>query len=206
MSTAPRRRLLTEEEYLLVERQAEQKSEFARGEMFAMAGASEAHETIAGNCFGLLWQELSKRGCGVFKSEMKVRIPASGRYTYPDVVAMCGERKFADQRKDILLNPTLIIEVLSESTSAYDRGDKSRDYRTLDSLRELLIIEQDQPLIECFVRQSNDTWTLSAIRGREASIELPSVACTLRTCEIYAGIDFASPQRPTLRVAGESDD
>jgi Uma2 family endonuclease len=200
MSTALKRRLLTEEEYLLVERQANQKSEFVHGEMFAMAGANDEHETIAGNCFGLLWQDLSKRGCKVYKGDMKVRVSATGRFTYPDVVVVCGERHFVDDTKDVLINPMVIIEVLSESTTDYDGGDKSRDYRLLSSLRNLLIISQDQPLIEHFVRQDKNTWNSTTVHGMDAAIELSSIGCSLRLADIFSGIEFPASERPSLRI------
>lgn len=202
MSIALKRRLLTEEEYLLVERQADQRSEFVQGEMFAMAGATDQHETIAGNCFGLLWQELSKRGCKVYKGDMKVKVAATGRYAYPDVVVVCGERKFADERKDVLLNPTLLIEVLSDSTANYVRGDKGRDYRFIESLRELVIVAQDQPYVDLYVRQDKTRWNMSSVAGIEAMIDFPSIDCQLSLKDIYAGVELRS--KPALRVAEES--
>jgi Uma2 family endonuclease len=201
MSMMPKRRLLSDAEYLLIERQATQKSEFLRGEMFAMAGATEDHETVAGNCFGLLWQELRKRGCKVFKGDMKVQVSAARRFTYPDVMVVCGERQFADERRDVLLNPLLLIEVLSESTADYDRGGKADDYRLLDSLRELLIVAQDEPRIEHFVWQDKRSWSVTTVQGLDATIELPSVNHKLHLSDIFAGVDFSATSRPALRVA-----
>jgi Uma2 family endonuclease len=201
MSTAPVRRLLTEEEYLLIERQAHEKSEFVRGEMFAMAGATDQHATIAGNCFGLLWQVLSKRDGKVYKGDMKVRVSAAGRYAYPDVAAVCGERKFADEKKDVLLNPAVIVEVSSPSTANYDRLDKARDYQKLPSLRDLLIVAHDQPLIEHSVRQNKNTWSMTSVYGLDATIELPSIGCSLRLADVFAGVEFPAGSRPALHVA-----
>ena len=121
--------------------------------MFAMSGATRNHNVIASKISRLLQNQLDGRGCDVYQSDMKVRITASGRFTYPDIAVVCGERQFLDDRQDVLLNPTVLIEVLSETTANYDRGDKSRDYRQLDSLRELLIVAQNEPLVEHFVRQ-----------------------------------------------------
>jgi Uma2 family endonuclease len=202
MSQMPKRRQFSESEYLLVERQAQQKSEYFRGQIYAMAGASEQHEIIAGNCCGLLWQVLAKRGCGVFKSDMKVRA-ASGRFTYPDVVAVCGGRTFADETRDILLNPIVIMEVLSPTTADYDRSDKGQDYRSIGSLQDLVIVSQEEPYIEHFVRQDQDRWQLSSIRGLDGSLELKSVGVNLEASDIYRGIEFAPPSRPPLRVADE---
>src|SRR5438105_12000508 len=113
MSTVPQRRLLSETEYLLIERQAAEKSEFFRGEMFAMSGGTREHNVIAHNISRSLGNQLEGRDCDVYQSDMRVRVAEAGRYTYPDVVAVCGGRQFADEKKDILLNPTLLVEVLS---------------------------------------------------------------------------------------------
>ena len=203
MSRLPTRRLFTASEYLLIERQAHEKSEYDRGQIFAMAGASQQHEIIAGNCFGLLWQELTKRGCGVYKSDMKVRANHAKRFSYPDVVAVCGEQSFADERRDVLLNPMVIIEVLSPSTAAYDQGDKAQDYRSILSLRDLLFVNQEESRIEHFARQDQTTWQLASHCGLDASVELKSVGCTLKAADVYRGIVFATASRPVLRVAEE---
>lgn len=205
MSTALKRRLLTEDEYLLVERQASERSEFLRGEMFAMAGATRRHNVIAANIARLLGNQLQGRGCDVYQSDMKVYIQTTGRFAYPDVVVVCGERKFLDNREDVLLNPTVLVEVLFESTANYDRGEKSRDYRLLESLRDLVVVAQDQPVVEHSVRQDKNRWTLNAIEGLNAAIELASIRCILKAADIYAGIDFLPAARPALRVADETD-
>src|SRR5262245_6099426 len=131
MSSALKRRLLTEEEYLLVERQAAERSEYFRGDMFAMSGATRSHNVIAQQISRLLGNQLEGRGCDVYQSDMKVRSASGKHFTYPDLVVVCGERQYLDEREDVLLNPTVIVEVLSESTAAYDRGDKATDYRLL---------------------------------------------------------------------------
>jgi Uma2 family endonuclease len=205
MSTMPKRRLLSEAEYLLIERQSRQKSEYYRGEMYAMAGASRSHEVIAGNCFGLVWNELRQRGCEVYKGDMKVQVTAARRFMYPDVVVVCGERKFADAKEDVLLNPIVLIEVLSDSTAVYDRGQKADDYRLLDSLQELLLVAQDRPRIDRYVRQDKNTWTLTSVEGLDAAIELASTGCTMRLADIFAGVDFATTSRPVLRMAEDEE-
>ena len=197
MSTAPARSL-TDAEYLARERKAAHKSEFYRGEVFAMAGASRAHNLIAGNCFGLLWQQLSKRECEVYQAEMKVRIAPGGLYAYPDVVVACGDLSFADDEKDVLLNPIAIVEVLSDSTADYDRGFKGTQYRNLPSLRTLLLVEQDQALVELYSRQGADTWLLKTIVGRDSIVELAAVSASLRLADIFAQVEF--PDRPRLAV------
>jgi Uma2 family endonuclease len=201
MSTALKRRLLTEEEYLLIERQSEERSEYFRGEMFAMSGATRSHNVIAHRISRLLGNQLEGRSCDVYQSDMKVRVNTSGRFTYPDVVVVCGERQYLDERQDVLLNPTVLFEVLSESTANYDRGEKSRDYRMLGSLRDLLIVAQDQPLVEHHVRQDKNTWNLATVHGLDATIQLPSIGCTLPLADVFAGIEFFDLSPPALRVA-----
>lgn len=203
MSTAPQRRPLTEQEYLLIERQAQHKSEFYRGEIFAMAGATREHNVIAHNLSRHLGNLLAGRDCDVYQSDMKVRIAATGRYAYPDVVVACSPRQFADDKQDVLLNPTFLAEVLSDSTSAYDRGDKASDYRSLDSLREFALVAQDQPLVEHYIRQDAETWTVRQIAGLDGVLTASAAGGGIRLADIYAGIDFGAGRRPTLRVADD---
>ena len=202
MSTVPVK-LLSEQEYLARERKTTFKSEFYRGETFAMAGATREHNVIAAQYLRSLGNQLAGRKCDVYQSDMKVRIAATGRFTYPDVVVACQPRQFADDQKDVLLNPTLLVEVLSDSTASYDRGEKATDYRELQSLREFLLVAQDQPLVEHFTRQSPDTWQITRIVGLDATVELPSIACRLSLEEIYAEVEFPPHPRPVLRVAAE---
>jgi Uma2 family endonuclease len=144
---------LTEAEYLEIERTAEWKSEFFNGEMFAMAGATPEHVLIAGNVAAELRLQLRGRPCRVYPVDLRVKVSDTGLYTYPDVVVVCGEPRFDELRGDTLLNPTLIVEVLSSSTEAYDRGDKFAHYRRLDSLQEYVLVAQDRCRIERFLRQ-----------------------------------------------------
>lgn len=199
MSTVPIKRL-TEQEYLARERKAPFKSEFYRGETFAMAGATREHNVIATNISRGLGNQLAGHKCDVYQSDMKVRVAATGRFTYPDVVVACPPRQFADDQKDVLLNPTLLVEVLSDSTAGYDRGEKATDYRELQSLHEFLLVAQDQPLVEHFVRQTADTWQITRIAGLDATVELASIGCRLTLAEIYAEVDFPPHPRPFLRV------
>jgi len=202
MSTVPAR-LLSEEEYLARERQAAFKSEYDRGQTFAMAGASREHNVIAHNLSRHLGNQLAGRGCDVYQSDMKVRVRATGRYAYPDVAIVCGQRQFADESRDVLLNPTCLVEVLSESTANYDRGAKASDYRLLDSLREFLIVAQDQPLIDHYIRRDEDTWTVTRIEGTGGTIELSSLGCRLPLAAVFENIEFPPHPRPLLRVADE---
>jgi Uma2 family endonuclease len=194
MAAQPRPRF-SPTEYLALERQAEYKSEYLNGEIFAMAGASEAHILIVGNVMVALHPQLRKRSCRIYSNDMRVKVSDSGLYTYPDIVIVCDQRRFDDNEKDTLLNPTIIIEVLSPSTSAYDRGAKFAHYRKLDSLSEYIMIAQDQYHIEHFVRQPNDQWLFSEATKLEDTILLPSVGCQLALADVYDEVDI-SPAEP----------
>ncbi|HEX7999070.1 MAG TPA: Uma2 family endonuclease [Pyrinomonadaceae bacterium] len=178
MSTQPQT-YLTPEEYLAVERKAEYKSEYVDGVMYAMSGATFKHNVIVANVIIELGQQLKGRPCRALPSDIKVRVPDSRKYFYPDVSVVCGEPQFQDERADVILNPTLIVEVLSESTAAFDRGEKFQAYQQLAALQEYLLISQDKILVEQYVRQAREKWTYMAVVGLEGSLALPSVECTL---------------------------
>lgn len=182
---------LSTEEYLEIERRSEFKSEFWDGEMFAMAGASEAHNLVVLNIGAELRNQLKKRPCKAYLNDMRVRIPRSPSYKYPDVVIICGQPQFEDTQQDTLLNPTVIIEVLSPSTEAYDRGTKFKEYRKIESLQEYVLISQDKVWIERYVRQEDSPfWMFSDAGEPDASIELSSVACALSLAEVYDKVEF----------------
>lgn len=181
---------LTPEEYLAIERQSEVRSEYLDGEMFVMTGGRYPHNRIIGNVMGELHQQLKRSPCQVLPSDQRVHIPATGLYTYPDVSVVCGEGQFEDRFLDSLLNPTLLVEVLSPTTEAYDRGKKFEHYRSIPSLSEYLLIAQDEPRVEQYLRQDGNRWLLTAITGLEATLALPSIQCELALAEIYARISF----------------
>ncbi len=197
MSTQPLPKI-TPAEYLALERAAEHKSEYYRYEMFAMAGASHKHNLIVGNLLRELGNHLRKGPCEVYPSNMRVKVDATGLYTYPDVVVVCGTPEFEDEHVDTLLNPTLLIEVLSESTESYDRGKKSGHYRQLTSLKEYLLVSQDEAHVEHYARQQArqqakqqaNHWLLTEASGLETSIELPTAEVRLELSEIYARVTF----------------
>ncbi|MFL6201542.1 MAG: Uma2 family endonuclease [Thermoanaerobaculia bacterium] len=185
MATDPVRRF-TPEEYLAFERRSASKSELVHGEIVAMTGASRRHNLIAGNLFAALHAQLRKeRGCEAYTTDMRVRIPATNLYTYPDVVVVCGEPRFEDGELDTLLNPTLIAEVLSKSTEDYDRGSKFANYRTLPSFREYLVIAQDRVHVEHHVREAEERWVLTEHDDPGACLELPSIRRTLALADVY---------------------
>jgi len=176
---------LTAEEYLAIERKAETKSEFYDGEMFLMAGATREHNLISGNIFRRIANGLEGKPCETYTNDMRVRTPATGLFTYPDVVVVCGEPQFDDKEFDTLLNPTLIVEVLSRSTASYDKGGKFADYRTIESLREYVMVAQDRYEIEHHAKQTDGRWVLTDVRGLDANVELGSIECTRSVREIY---------------------
>jgi Uma2 family endonuclease len=191
MATQPKT-FLTPEQYLEIERKAEFKSEYYNGEMFAMAGGSLRHGWIVGNIVTGLGQQLKGKPCRVSPSDVRVRVTSTGLYTYPDVVVVCGEPQCADDRRDTLLNPILIVEVLSESTRDYDRGRKFQHYRKLPSLAEYLIVEQNEPHVEHWIRQAEDLGILREYSSLNAVVRLESIGCTLALTEIYDKIDWAA--------------
>lgn len=177
---------MTPAEYLALERQAETRSEFLDGEVFAMAGASARHVRVCAALTASLWNQLADRPCDVLPTDMRVKIPATGLYTYPDVAVVCGEAEFDDAEHDTLLNPTLLIEVLSPSTADYDLGAKFGHYRTLPSLREVLYVAQTEIHVLHYRRQTDGTWLLSETRDPDAVLELPSIGAELRLAQVYS--------------------
>ena len=176
---------VTPKAYLRLERQSECKSEYVNGEIFAMTGASHKHNLVAGNIFGELRQQLKGRQCEAYVGDMRVKVTATGLYTYPDVVVVCGEPKFEDEHVDTLLNPTLLVEVLSQSTERYDRIAKSSYYRTLDSLAEHLLVAQDEVRVEQYVKQANGQWLLFECSSLDTVVELPTIGCSLGLSDVY---------------------
>jgi Uma2 family endonuclease len=189
MATQPKIRL-TPEEYLEIERKAEFKSEYYQGEMFAMSGATEAHNTILFNLAGVLYPQLRKRPRRGYSNDQRVRVDKTGLYTYPDMAVVCGERVFAENRKDTLLNPTVLIEVLSPSTEAYDRGRKFDHYRSIESLREYLMISSDRVHADHYVRQPDGNWLLTAKEALDQSLDLQSIECRLLLADLYEKVDL----------------
>ena len=189
MSTAEKR-YITPTQYLAIERQADFKSEYFNGEMFAMTGASRRHNLIVGNTHGELRQQLKERACEAYMNDMRVKVSPTGLYTYPDVAVVCDDPEFEDAEVDTLLNPNVIIEVLSDSTEAYDRGRKFEQYRQLDSLREYILIAQDRVHVEHFVRDSDDRWILTESADLDDELTLPSIQCSLQVRDIYDKVAF----------------
>ena len=176
---------LSAEEYLTIERKAEYKSEYVDGVMYAMAGSSERHNLIAGNIITELNIQLRTTPCKVYPSDLKVRVPDSRKFFYPDVSVVCGETKFADDERDVILNPVLIVEVLSESTAAFDRGKKFQSYQQIESLQEYLLVAQDEYVLEHYLRQETGHWLYTKVSGLNETIVLPTLRCQLTLQSIY---------------------
>ena len=180
---------LSAEEYLALERKAEFKSEYMDGVVFALAGASKRHNLIVANVIITLGEQLKGRACRVYPSDLKVRLPNSKRFFYPDVSVVCGEDDFADDKQDVILNPSLIVEVSSENTAAFDRGKKFLSYQQVTSLQEYLLVSQDEILIEGYARQGNDTWLYTKVIGLEGRLTLQSIECKLALKDVYDKIN-----------------
>src|SRR5947209_6275225 len=181
---------LTPEEYLEQERRAEFKSEYFQGETSAMAGGSERHGLIQGNVFAALHQQFRGRPRRVYASDLRLKTPPPPLFTYPDVMVICGQPQFGDDRTDTVVNPVLIVEVLSPSTRDYDRGLKFEVYRKLPSLREYVTVAQDKPHIEHWCRSENGRWQLLEVEDLEGVIKFDSVGCVLPLTEIYDKVDW----------------
>lgn len=190
MSAIPKTKL-TPKEYLDFERNSEIKHEYFDGEIFAMSGAKRNHNIINQNLNGLVWQQLKGKNCESYSGDMRVFVPETGLYTYPDLVVVCGEPQFQDEVFDTLLNPVLLIEVLSESTESYDRGKKFQHYRSIESLQEYILVSQDEARVEKYVRHGDGFWLLSEAVGLEAEIEFSSIECKIPLAEIFDKIDFS---------------
>lgn len=199
MSLPHSRLRYTVQEYLALERASEARHEFLDGQIYAMAGESPAHSDICTNLVAELRAQLRGTPCRVWSKDVKVRsgpAPQTGRstkglFSYPDLVVVCGEPQFHDEHRDVLLNPTVIIEVLSPSTEAFDRGEKWSRYQTwLPSLTHYVLVSQSKPQLEHYLRQPNGEWLYSSVKDPEGSLHLTSVDCALRLAEVYDRVVF----------------
>jgi Uma2 family endonuclease len=189
MSAIPKTKL-TSAEYLEFERKSEIKHEYFNGEIFVMSGAKRNHNKVATNINGLVWQHLKGKNCESYSNDMRVFVPKTGLYTYPDLVVVCGEPLFQDNVFDTLLNPVLLIEVLSETTESYDRGKKFQHYRSIESLEEYVLVSQTEARIEKYVKHGDGFWLLSEAVGLDSEIEFSSIECRIALAEVYDKIEF----------------
>ncbi len=180
------------DQYLARERTSETKSEFYTGQIFAMSGGTPTHNTISGNTFATSRNRLRGTPCRPFNSDQRIRIQPCGLATYPDASIVCGELELDTQDVDAFVNPRVIFEVLSKSTESYDRGKKFDFYRQLDSLREYVLISQEEAQVECFTRQSNGDWLLSIHKGLDSTLPLSTVSIEIPLTDIYEDVVFGA--------------
>ena len=181
---------ITPDEYLALERESDIKNEYFDGEIFAMAGARRGHNQISTNIVRMLGNHLLEKPCSVFSSDMKVKMEEIRKYTYPDIVVVCDHEEYEDENNDILLNPLVIIEILSDSTEAYDRGDKFSHYQFIDSFKEYILVSQYVCRVEKFTRQEDETWVYSKRNNMEDTVRIESIKCDLPVSEIYRRVNF----------------
>lgn len=189
MSTVPKPKL-TVAEYLARERKAPFKSEYLRGETFAMAGASRQHNTAKENLIVELGGRLKGSPCRTFSSDQRVKVSATGLYTYPDIVIVCGRPEYDPDDPDTLINPVAIIEVLSPATESYDRGAKFRHYQQIPSFQEYVLVSQEEPVVERFVRQPDGTWVLTVVAGLSGEVAFATVPVRVALADVYAGVEL----------------
>jgi Uma2 family endonuclease len=193
VAVARKRLFISPETYLERERKAEFKSEYLEGEIYAMAGGSPRHSHITANVIGALWARLQGKPCRVLSSDMKVRASREGLYAYPDVSVVCGEMQFHDEHEDVLTNPIVIVEVLSPSTEAYDRGKKFHQYQQIATLQHYLLVAQDTPCIDHYFRQDDGFWRVETVMGLDGQVVLNSLDIALALAQVYEKVDFPAP-------------
>ena len=188
MSAIPAKKTLTVEEYLAMERSSQEgKCEFVDGQIFAMVGASREHNLIGVNITRELSNQLKGKPCEAYANDMRVKAAEAKGYHYPDIVVVCGKPEFEGGHLDTLLNPTVLIEILSSSTEAYDRGGKFAAYRKIQSLHEYLLVSQEEPFIERYVRKG-EAWVLTETAGLDGLVNLDSIGCFLALNEVYFSV------------------
>lgn len=202
---APKRKLeYSPEEYLAFEREAETKHEYLDGRIYAMAGASPLHNQISFNVSGELHRQLKGSACVGYTSDQRIRTDAMDLFAYPDLTIVCGEPIFHDDKKDVILNPTVIIEVLSPSTESYDRNEKFLRYQNLSSLSDYILIAQNHPAVEHFIRQKGKRqWLYTLETEMEAVIQIASIKCTLKLADIYDRVKFPPLKPPLAAIENE---
>lgn len=206
MSALPVEKLYTTAEYLALEERTDTKSEYVHGRIYAMSGGSRNHSRISVNALSALNTMLLEKSCTVHGSDMRVKSSATASYFYPDISVVCGEERYDDTPIDILLNPTVIIEVLSPSTEAFDRGDKFAHYRYIPSLQEYVLISQHRVCVELYTRKeagSSTKWDYSVVEEREAILHLESIGCNIPLSAIYRKVQFPAAATTVEEAASD---
>lgn len=190
------------DEYLALERESDERLEFWNGDIFAMSGGTLGHERVMRNGYDGLRAELAGSSCEVFASNMQIKVPSAPPYRYADGSVVCGKVEVERfNGVDLLLNPILIYEVLSPSTEAYDRGDKFTHYKSIQRLREYLLIAQHRPHITHYVKQNDGSWSYAEINGLDGAVYLPSLSITLKLSDLYQNVEFESNSGPTALLS-----
>lgn len=202
------KQFMTPEDYLAFERQSEIKHEYYGGDLFVMAGASEQHNNIVANVLASFVVQMKGRPCKAYSSDLRINVTPTGLYTYPDVVVVCGKPRFHDAFRDTITNPAVIVEVLSESTEAYDRGQKFQHYQTIESLSDYLLVTQTVSRIEHFARRPDGHWLYSEHRGLDAEVVIDSIQCKLPLVDVYDKVEWpdAMARSGAIRVVKESSE
>ncbi len=193
MSTQVKKRY-TVEEYLELERKAGHKSEYLDGQIYAVAGASPSHSVITVNLSGEVYAQLRGSKCQAYSNDTKVRTSQTGLYSYPDLSIFCGEPKFHDEQKDVLINPKVIFEVLSPSTEAFDRGRKFFRYQNIESFTDYVLVAQDEARVEHLIRQVDGAWLLYMVRGLGKTLHIASIDCSISLAGVYDRVTFPEPE------------
>lgn len=193
MSALPKPSLLTAEEYLAREEKAEFKSEFYQGEMFAMAGASNNHNFANENLSVELGRRLKGSDCRTVSRDQRLRVDATGLYTYPDLMIVCGPRLYDPRNKNTLLNPSVVFEILSPSTETYDSGTKFRQYQKIASVREIVLVSQETMMVQVYERQPGDRWLLATFDEPGQEMTLATVPVSVPLTDIYRDVEFPPP-------------
>lgn len=192
--TAIQKTLISEHDYLEEERKSLNKSEYYKGEVFAMAGATQNHNAISGSLIGELYAFLKGKSCKVYPGDLRVHNPENGLYTYPDVTIVCGKEEYQDEEFDTLLNPTVLIEVLSPTTEGYDRGTKFKLYRSIPSLKNYIMISSTDFSAEIYTRMENNEWNLSMAKDKEGIIHISAIDYDLSLIDVYAQVEDLIPK------------
>lgn len=192
MESALRLRTFTEDEYLDLERKAKYKSEFIEGQIYAMAGSSPSHSLITANVIIALGLQLRGNQCRVYSNDLKVRIGRAGNYYYPDLTVACGQLQYHDEHQDVVLNPSIVVEVLSPATEADDRGRKWIHYQQIESLTDYIMVSQSEPFIEHYSRQSDGGWRYESCSDLTGVVTIHSIGYELSLTDVYQNIDFAA--------------
>lgn len=186
---------IPEEAYLKEERKALNKSEYYKGEIFAMAGASEKHNAIVGAILGELYGFLKGKSCKVYPSDLRVHNSENTLYTYPDVSVVCGKEEYLDDEFDTLLNPTVLFEVLSPSTEDYDRGTKFKLYRSIPSLQNYILVSSTEYAVEIYTRKEDDEWVLNTVEEKNRHIHISAIDFDLSLRDIYSQVEDLVPKK-----------